>query len=83
VKPFLAELDHAFLCQEDDHEVRGVLESMDLKRVMIPFPSTVENICRLFVDRLRPAFAEEAEVHAFTVRIWETATSEAEIREVL
>ncbi|MCC5847381.1 MAG: 6-carboxytetrahydropterin synthase QueD [Verrucomicrobia bacterium] len=83
VKPFLAELDHAFLCQESDTEVRELLERMDLKRVMIPVPSTVENICMLFIEKLRPAFACEPEVRAFTVRIWETATSEAEIREVL
>lgn len=81
VKPFLNELDHAFLCQEDDAEVRDLLEAMDLKRVLVPFPSTVENICRLFVERLRPAFAAESRVEFFTVRIWETASSVAEIRQ--
>jgi len=81
VKPFLAELDHAFLCQEDDHEVRALLEAMELKRIFIPFPSTVENICRMFIERLRPAFERESQVVAFTVRIWETASSVAEIRE--
>lgn len=80
VKPFLGELDHAFLCQEDDTEVRDLLETMDLKRVYIPFPSTVENICRMFIERLRPAFTDEPRVEAFTVRIWETASSVAEIR---
>jgi len=83
VKPLLSELDHAFLCQEDDREVRDLLERMDLKRVMIPVPSTVENICGLFVERLRPAFASESRVNAFTVRIWETASSVAEIRSEL
>lgn len=83
VKPFVAELDHAFLCQDCDTEVLELLERMDMKRVIIPFPSTVENICRLFVDRLRPAFANESGLEAFTVRIWETASSVAEIREPL
>ena len=83
VKPFLSELDHAFLCQDSDTEVLELLERMDMKRMVIPFPSTVENICRLFIERLRPAFASEPAVKAFTVRIWETATSEAEIREIL
>lgn len=81
VKPFLLELDHAFLCQEDDREVRELLEQMDLKRVYIAKPSTVENICGMFVARLRPAFAREPQVRAFTVRIWETASSVAEITE--
>jgi 6-pyruvoyltetrahydropterin/6-carboxytetrahydropterin synthase len=83
VKPFLTELDHAFLCQEDDHEVRELLERKDLKRVYIQTPSTVENICGLFIKRLRPAFAAHKEVKAFTVRIWETASSVAEIRDKL
>jgi 6-pyruvoyltetrahydropterin/6-carboxytetrahydropterin synthase len=83
VKPLVDELDHAFLCQQDDHEVRELLERNDWKRVMIPVPSTVENICALFVERLKPAFAQEGPVTAFTVRIWETASSVAEIRAVL
>jgi len=83
VKPFVAELDHAFLCQDSDTEVLALLERMEMKRVIIPFPSTVENICRLFVERLRPAFAMESGLEAFTVRIWETASSVAEIRERL
>lgn len=81
VKPLVAELDHAFLCQEDDVEVRELLESLNLKRILIPVPSTVENICGLFVERLTSAFAAESEVQAFTVRIWETASSVAEIRQ--
>jgi 6-pyruvoyltetrahydropterin/6-carboxytetrahydropterin synthase len=83
VKPLVAELDHCFLCQESDQEVRDLLERMDMKRVMIPVPSTVENICGLFVERLKSAFASEPQVQAFTVRIWETASSVAEIREAL
>ena len=83
VKPLVAELDHCFLCQEDDQEVRDLLESMDMKRVYISVPSTVENICGLFVERLKTAFTEDNNVEAFTVRIWETASSVAEIRQEL
>jgi len=83
VKPLVDELDHAFLCQESDVEVKELLEKNDWKRVMIPVPSTVENICGLFVERLRPAFASGTPVTAFTVRIWETASSVAEIRSVI
>lgn len=80
VKPLVEELDHAFLCQDSDTEILALLEAMDLKRVVISVPSTVENICGLFVDRLRPLFAEKTTLTAFTVRIWETVTSYAEIR---
>ncbi len=83
VKPYVAELDHAFLCQEDDIPVRELLERMDLKRVYIPFPSTVENICRMFAERLRPAFAGVGSVRSFTIRIWETASSVAELSQVI
>jgi len=83
VKPLVDELDHAFLCQESDVEVKELLEKNDWKRVMIPVPSTVENICGLFVERLQPAFAAGTPVTAFTVRIWETASSVAEIRTVI
>lgn len=79
VKPLVAELDHAFLCQDTDTEVLALLERMNMKRVLIDRPSTVENICRLFVDRLRPVFANVPQVHTFTVRIWETASSIAEL----
>lgn len=79
VKPLVAELDHAFLCQDTDTEVLELLERMDMKRVVIDVPSTVENICKLFVDRLQPLFADLPQVERFTVRIWETASSEAEL----
>jgi 6-pyruvoyltetrahydropterin/6-carboxytetrahydropterin synthase len=81
VKPLVAELDHAFLCQDSDTEVLELLERMDMKRVIIHVPSTVENICKLFIDRLRPVFARVPQVRTFTVRIWETASSEAELTE--
>ncbi len=83
VKPLVDELDHAFLCQDTDVDVKELLEKMDWKRVIISVPSTVENICGLFVERLKPAFAAGSPVTAFTVRIWETATSVAEIRTIL
>jgi 6-pyruvoyltetrahydropterin/6-carboxytetrahydropterin synthase len=79
VKPLVAELDHAFLCQDTDTEVLDLLERMDMKRVLIDVPSTVENICKLFIDRLRPLFEDIQQVETFTVRIWETASSEAEM----
>lgn len=81
VKPLVSELDHAFLCQDTDTQVLELLERMDMKRVIIDVPSTVENICRLFIDRLRPLFVTIPQVQKFTVRIWETASSEAEMSE--
>lgn len=83
VKPMVHELDHAFLCQESDEELLALIRRMEWKLVVIPVPSTVENICGLFVDQLRPIFQGLPNIEAFTVRIWETASSIAEVRTLL
>ena len=80
VKPTVEELDHAFLCQESDTELLELIQRMEWKLVVLPVPSTVENICGIFVDRLLPIFSDLRNLEAFTVRIWETASSVAEIR---
>ncbi|MFT5121401.1 MAG: 6-pyruvoyltetrahydropterin/6-carboxytetrahydropterin synthase [Kiritimatiellia bacterium] len=77
VKPFIAELDHAFLCQDSDTDLLAFLQTHGMKLYVIPYPSTVENLCRLFADKLRPFFAEHPNVSRFRVRINETASSEA------
>lgn len=80
VKPVVAEFDHAFLCERSDTEVLSLLERLDMKRVVMDEPSTVENICGVFVTKLHAAIGGVPEIDAFTVRIWETATSVAEVR---
>ncbi len=77
VKPFITKLDHAFLCEESDTEILSFLRAHDMKLYVIPYPSTVENICRLFADKLQPFFAQHPNVACFRVRINETASSEA------
>jgi 6-pyruvoyltetrahydropterin/6-carboxytetrahydropterin synthase len=77
VKPLVAELDHCFLVQDSDAELLDYLRRHALKHTVIPFPSTVENLCRLFADRLRPFFRSCAGVQRFSTRIFETPTSSA------
>ena len=77
VKPFISELDHAFLCEEADVEMLDFLREKEMKLYVIPWPSTVENICRLFGEKLQPFFASHPNVTCFRVRINETASSEA------
>ena len=77
VKPFIAELDHAFLVEESDAEMIAFLQAGEMKHYLIPWPSTVENICRLFGDKLKGFFALHPNVVCFRVRINETASSEA------
>lgn len=79
VKPLLAEWDHAFMVQIDDAPLLRFLEEQGMKHVTIPCPSTVENLCRLVRDRIRPAFAARRNVVWFTVRIQETEASYGEL----
>jgi 6-pyruvoyltetrahydropterin/6-carboxytetrahydropterin synthase len=81
VKPLVAELDHCFLVQDSDTELLDYLRRNELKHTVIPFPSTVENLCRLFADRLRPFFASQPHVRRFSVKIFETPTSSATLEE--
>jgi 6-pyruvoyl-tetrahydropterin synthase len=79
VRPLIRELDHAFLCQDQDTILAEFLVAHDMKRKIVPFPSTVENIATLFADRLEPVFREVERVTAFAVTISETETSSARI----
>ena len=80
VRPLIQELDHAFLCDESDHDLLTFIRDHDMKHVAVPFSSTVENICTLIAERLRPVFAERANIRGFTVRVNETETSSATVR---
>jgi 6-pyruvoyltetrahydropterin/6-carboxytetrahydropterin synthase len=77
VKPLVAELDHCFLVQDTDTDLRDYLARHALKHTVIAMPSTVENLCRLFADRLRPFFRTQPNVTAFRLCIFETPTSSA------
>lgn len=77
VRPLIEELDHAFLCQDTDTDLAAFLDAHDMKRKIVPFPSTVENICELFADHLDPVFRVQERVTAFAVTIFETETSSA------
>lgn len=79
VRPLLAELDHAFLCDASDGDLLRFLCDHALKHVAVPFPSTVENICGLIAQRLRPVFAGRENVSGFTVTVHETETSSARL----
>jgi len=79
VKPLIEELDHAFMVQESDAELMEYLKKNDMKRVVIPVPSTVENLCIWFADRIAPTFNDYDNVSSFMVRINETENSTAEL----
>ena len=80
VKPLIETLDHAFLVQDSDEALRTYLDQQKLKQVVIPYPSTVENLCRHVADRVLPSLTNTNNISAVTFHIHETETSSASLR---
>jgi 6-pyruvoyltetrahydropterin/6-carboxytetrahydropterin synthase len=80
VKPIIDEFDHAFLCWERDEEVKNFLEKHNMKRVIVNYHSTVENICNDFSGRIKNELAKvkNNKFKSLTVKISETPNSVAE-----
>ena len=80
VKPIIDELDHAFLCWEHDKEVKMFLEQNNLKRVIVPYHSTVENICNDLIGKIYSNLSsiKDNTFTSLTVRIFETPNASAE-----
>jgi len=77
VKPVIEKLDHAFMVNKDDRIVIDFLEKVNSKKVVVDFPSTVENICRYIIKQLNPeSFPEN--VKTLRVSIFETHDDYAE-----
>lgn len=81
VKPIIDELDHAFLCWENDTIVRGFLEKHDMKRVMVTYHSTVENICNDLCGRIFESLnkLKGNNFQELCVRIFESPNASAEM----
>ena len=80
VKPIIDEYDHAFMCWEKDSEVKNFLEKMKMKRVIVNYHSTVENICNDFTVRISNELKniKGNKFKSVTVRISETPNASAE-----
>jgi len=80
VKPIIDEFDHAFMCWENDKEVKNFLEKLNMKRVIVNYHSTVENICNDFTSRISGELnkIQGSKFISVTVRISETPNSSAE-----
>lgn len=53
VNPLVEKLDHAFLVYKEDKEIIEFLKKMNSKKVVVDFQSTVENICKYFIDEIK------------------------------
>ena len=83
VDPLVAEVDHAFLCDNSDKLIVDFLDSSKLKAVYVDFPTTAENIARWFFERLSGVFSTDRSslkhLRALRVRIQETERTFAEV----
>jgi 6-pyruvoyltetrahydropterin/6-carboxytetrahydropterin synthase len=81
VKPIIGELDHAFLCWENDNDVKEFLEKHNLKRVIVSYHSTVENICNDICRRIYNSLIKlkSNNFHELCVRIFESPNASAEM----
>lgn len=83
VDPIVERVDHAFLCDESDREMLGFLEEMDMKRVVVPFPSTAENIAGWMLEQVSEQLKGYSNLETIAVRLYETERTYAEARIVV
>jgi len=72
--------DHAFIYNTEsagEREIAAVVEKNGMRTVAIPFRSTAENLAKLFYNDLKPRIPGLS-----AVKVWETADSSAEYKEV-
>lgn len=76
VKPILAELDHSYMIDPSDHEMRKTLTELGLKMTEVPFVSTAENIVLWLGERLKPSLLRGT-VQSMRLTVKETASTSA------
>jgi 6-pyruvoyltetrahydropterin/6-carboxytetrahydropterin synthase len=77
INPLVEDLDHAFLVYKDDKEIIEFLEKMKSKKVIVDFQSTVENICRYFLEKIKNVNLP-SNIRSVKVRVYETFDNYAE-----
>ena len=80
VRPIIDLLDHAFLCHEGDSVMLDFLRKTGMNHVIVPFPTTVENLTKWIAEQIADPILGRRNVSALTVRVHETRSAYAEIR---
>ncbi len=73
------ELDHCFLCDQSDTVVRQFLEQHQLKAVLVPFPTTAENIAHMLLNHVVSRLPKNHKLDAVRLRVYETEKTFAEV----
>lgn len=77
IKPLIEKLDHAFMVNKKDRVVIEFLEKIKSKKIVVDFNSTVENICKYFLEEIKKSDLPKNTSSA-AVRIYETNEDYAE-----
>ncbi len=80
VDPIVEQVDHAFLCDESDREMLTFLEAHDMKRVVVSFPSTAENIAGWMLGQVADSLKGYTNLETIAVRLYETERTYAEAK---
>jgi 6-pyruvoyltetrahydropterin/6-carboxytetrahydropterin synthase len=86
VGPLVDCFDHATLVSESDADLLGMLERLEMKRAVLPYDATAENLCRYVMEHLGAEGYEVLDEHGVErvrVTIWETETCYAELERPL
>jgi 6-pyruvoyltetrahydropterin/6-carboxytetrahydropterin synthase len=83
IDPVVQSVDHAFMIDETDQQMRAFFEANPLKHVVVPFPTTAENITRWFLDRVAERLRTYPNVKSVSVRVQETERTYAEMTQEL
>lgn len=80
IDPIIEKYDHAFLCWENDKDLKEFLIKHKMKRVFVSYHSTVENICSDFQEKIASKMKrlKGNKIKALSVKIFETPNSFAE-----
>ncbi len=78
VNPLIDEVDHAFMCSNDDAITRQFLIETGLKAVFVDFYSTAENIALYFLNKIREQL-HHPNLTRLSVRVYETEREFAEV----
>ncbi len=76
VKPILQELDHSYMIDPSDTELRGTLAQLGLKMTQVSFWSTAENIVLWLGERLKGDLLKGG-IETMKLTIKETASTTA------
>ncbi len=78
VNPIIEEVDHAFMCSNNDHLTREFLLQTGLKAVFVDFYATAENIALYFLNKIKVQL-NHANLTHLKVRVYETEKEFAEV----